>query len=288
MTALWAPGLPVRTRKPPRGATVDWSHPLSQGLSGAFLLNEGGGLTVRNLARRAAGTFAGGTTWSRGPRGSVADFDATDDRIDLGSSTTLLTAGRPFTLAWWEQVKSGTGSFGSRFRLPIAGNSESFAVLRSDQVGYRYLSWGRANTGTNRNVASAAAGSLASSVGLWKHFAIVGFGGPETYPGPTGFAFYLNGVAETIDGNTTIYGSLGSTIARIGYDGADNGANCLMDAVLIWNGRALRGAEVQRLYREPYAVFAEPWRRVVQVSAPPAGGLSIPVAMATYRRRRAA
>lgn len=38
------------TQKPPLGSQINWSHPLSQGLVGCWLMNEGGGTIAKDLA----------------------------------------------------------------------------------------------------------------------------------------------------------------------------------------------------------------------------------------------
>ena len=56
--------------KPPIGATLDKSHPLADGLVGAWLMNEGGGLVAHDLSGNGNdGTFGGNVDW---------DYDYTD------------------------------------------------------------------------------------------------------------------------------------------------------------------------------------------------------------------
>ena len=47
------------TSKPPIGSQIDWSHPLAKGLVGCWLMNEGGGNVVNDIARRNNGTNYG-------------------------------------------------------------------------------------------------------------------------------------------------------------------------------------------------------------------------------------
>ena len=55
------------TVKPPIGAQINWGHPLANGLLSCFLFNEGGGLTVGDLANAgrsgAINNSSASTTW---------------------------------------------------------------------------------------------------------------------------------------------------------------------------------------------------------------------------------
>jgi hypothetical protein len=48
----------MNTQKPPIGATIDWSHPLAQGLVGCWMFNEGGGIPI-NIVSGVQATIAG-------------------------------------------------------------------------------------------------------------------------------------------------------------------------------------------------------------------------------------
>lgn len=50
-----------RDIKPPVGSQVNWGHPLTQGLVGCWLMNEGGGLILKNIALNSPG--AAGASW---------------------------------------------------------------------------------------------------------------------------------------------------------------------------------------------------------------------------------
>lgn len=52
-----------KDNKPPFGARINWHHPLSQGLVGAWLFNEGAGSKCFDVINNMVGTIASGTYW---------------------------------------------------------------------------------------------------------------------------------------------------------------------------------------------------------------------------------
>jgi hypothetical protein len=50
-------------QKPPAGTIIDRTHPLSRGLVGCWLFNEGSGQLINNLCTTGNGTFVGKPTW---------------------------------------------------------------------------------------------------------------------------------------------------------------------------------------------------------------------------------
>ena len=54
---------PDPRKKPPYGSKLDPTHPLSQGLVGCWLLNEGGGNVIYDLAQGIKGTFRNSPKW---------------------------------------------------------------------------------------------------------------------------------------------------------------------------------------------------------------------------------
>jgi len=228
--------------------------------------------TLRDLSNRGyAGTLTG-PLWTPDPlTGATLDFDNTDDYVNLGDSTTVVTTGQPFTLAWWERVKAGSGVYPSRFRLPISGGTEAFAVLRSSDAAYERLAFGKANS-TNTVFRLMGAPTLAASVDIWYLWTLVGRVGPEDVGTAANWAAYVNGASYTVEANTT-FGSFGNTIARIGYDGADNAANCQMADIRIYD-RPLSAAEVWQLWapQTRWELYRPAKRRTWILPAGAAGG----------------
>lgn len=77
---LWLPDRDRYTKPPAFQAEIDWSHPLSRGLVGCWLLNEGGGAVAYDLLRKHNGTLSGGAYF-----GSGGVVYATDEYISLAT-----------------------------------------------------------------------------------------------------------------------------------------------------------------------------------------------------------
>lgn len=65
MANIIIPNRRIADQKPPAGSMIDWGHPLAQGLIGCYLMNEGGGNKVFNLAckfpKQDIGVFGSGS-----------------------------------------------------------------------------------------------------------------------------------------------------------------------------------------------------------------------------------
>lgn len=167
------------------------------------------------------------------------NFDATDDYVDLNAGT-VLTNGQATTITWWEKVKSGSGTYPSRFRLRC-NSGEAVGIIRSSDANYAGLAIFK--SGNDKKFSDCP--SLASSVDVWRHFALVMPNGPKSGP-DSDYTLYVDNVAMTA--SVSLGGNYGDdTICRIGYDGVDSPANCLMDDIRVYT-RALTAGEVEDLY----------------------------------------
>ena len=73
------------TTKPSVGYGVDWSDPISKGLVGCWLFNEGAGAFAFDIARKNKGTLTNGPTWTSGRFGKGLSFDGTNDYVSAGN-----------------------------------------------------------------------------------------------------------------------------------------------------------------------------------------------------------
>jgi hypothetical protein len=75
----------IYPQKPPLGSQINQGHPLSQGLVGCWLMNEGGGEYIRNIVTNIPSPFSSDaqtrTQWQRSPKGYVVDANASNPRI---------------------------------------------------------------------------------------------------------------------------------------------------------------------------------------------------------------
>ena len=168
------------------------------------------------------------------------DFDATNDYVDIGTRQ-YLSSGTPATVAWWERITSSGAGYYSRFRL--ATGARDMCVLRTDQTNYLGISTFNVSTGASKQFAGAP--SVASSVSIWRHFALIMRAGPDATANAD-WSLVVDGVeyAATAAG----VGTVTNANNRIGWDGADNGANCQIAELMIYS-RVLGVNECRRLYQ---------------------------------------
>lgn len=235
-----------------QSAPVMRNHPLNRGLVAWWIAlpNQSRGVTWRDIAGRNHGTLTNmdpATDWI-GPKGrpggyGALDLDVSNDYVDLGSAV-VLTSGQPFTIAWWERVTSAANAFPSRFSLDVAGSASYFLCGRTNNAGYQHLFFGPAGSTVSR---ASGAPSLASSVGIWRHWILTGTNPLSTTAAD--FAVYVDGVAYA----TSTAGAAGSVSTnRIGNEAALNPTDAALDDVRILN-RAVSAAEARALYRETKA-----------------------------------
>lgn len=95
--------------KPLLGSRIDWGHPLSKGLVGCWLMNEGSGNRIYDISGNGNdGDFVNDPEWVPGQRGQAIFCDGGNDYIDCGNNPALNAT--PFSLVVW--VTLGTGALG--------------------------------------------------------------------------------------------------------------------------------------------------------------------------------
>jgi len=226
---------------------INWNHSLNKGLVSWWLNTPHGqgGIIWRDLVRQRQGTLTAmdpitdwATTDRLGGFGHL-DFDDTEgEYVDLGSAT-LLTAGQPFSISWYENIHADTDAYPARFILDIAGHAAFYDIFRiSTDVNYRYVGFAQSPIANGFQVEGAT--TPANAVGLWKHFMLTGTDPVST--NPANFAFYENGVPLLIS-QAAVFGTV--TLNRIGYFASGtHGANCKFDDFQVWD-RRLSAAEVE-------------------------------------------
>ena len=158
---------------------------------------------------------------------------------DLGTRQ-YLTYGVSATVSWWERVTSSGNGYYSRFRLNTGGRD--IAVLRTDQGSYFGISTFNISSGASKQFVSAP--SVANSVGIWRHFALVMAAGPDATAN-SDWTLYVDGVSYAATAAGT--GFLSNGVNRIGWDSADNGANCMFSDFAIY-GRVITANEARLLW----------------------------------------
>jgi hypothetical protein len=154
------------------------------------------------------------------------DFDSSNDFVSAGT-TQYLFLNRPFSLSWWERVTANTNTFPARFRL--RSNTNTFAVIASTNVNYSAFGFGEWKG--QQGVRASGATLPNNRIGQWYHYALVGLAGPQS--GSTAdYALYENGRSVSL-AISAAFGNFAGTTNQIGWDSLDNGADCLMDQIVI-------------------------------------------------------
>lgn len=161
--------------KPPPGAKLDWSHPLTIGLISYFVCNEGGG-TPRDLVRDRGSSAEG--TWGSGMRGVTCRnwqcVPALSEDVDITSGPWSVAAGFQQGAAhvagqYAEVLKHRNyvnETTNQGWALRILSNSENvyaFEVYRNGSAAsYRLTSTSPQDAGANKHhtIVGTSSGSL--------------------------------------------------------------------------------------------------------------------------------
>ncbi len=249
-------------RKPGKYCRVDPQHPLSFKLSHFWLLNEGEGTVLRNVA------------WTTG--NSAGILSARDSDIILGDGTTQLWGKEPFSgvdnclqcigtagaikgtprtampnllTAWTIQMRlcpqavvTSNAAIISTGSTPIIAVKGSASADGNDvgKMNFRYSSTDHMST----SLMNVAAGNT-----IWYDWILT-----HDQAGNVG-TWYLNSVAD----NTYAAGGLGT----LTFDSFFNNASSFdyigyVDFIRIWKGRVLTPQEVYEAYRDPMGCLIEP------------------------------
>lgn len=121
--------------KPPVGALLDRTHPLSRGLIGYWLLGEGGGTRVNDSFGNNPGVLTNfsGNPWGGSPSGGrCPKLDGVDDYIDLGISNLLAPAALSFVI--WGTFSSFTNGYSAVFSRIKSGTFYQFFVKSDGKI----------------------------------------------------------------------------------------------------------------------------------------------------------
>lgn len=214
--------------KPPLGARIDPLHPLSAGLQGAWLFNEGGGNVFYNPANplfNATLTTGGATATTRVPTPYGPGVSHTASASNNGATFTSLSAGTTFTFATWVNLTSVS----SAYQNLLTNSSTSGIWTKSGKLD-AFLNQDKLST-------------TAVSAGVWVNWVFSCSAASGT--------FYLNGVADGTASSVTAFSPTG----MLCDPGGTEQFTGTMSHQYLWVGRALTAAEVQGLYVNPFAMF---------------------------------
>jgi hypothetical protein len=230
--------IPRLQRKPRLGARLDRQHPLSRGLVGCWLFNEGGGNKLWDISGNGNhGTLINmdpSSDWVASPKGSALDFDNTDDYVDLGDPVVAAFGTGDFSAEIWV-FPTGTVNFERFFGYWTIGGTLGWAIEDNGA-----LDWIDFVTSSN-----VRARSQIFTRSRWHHVGC-------TRRGST-LSIYVDGVKgadatalDDVDPGTKL------SVGAYSYPWSGRIAKCG-----IYN-RALSASEIRWLYVEPYANVVTP------------------------------
>jgi len=260
---------------------VNRTHPLSRGLVGLWLFNEGTGNKVFDLSgNNHTGTFIGtAPSWNSGKYGSAVFLPGTDEYIDCGSAIipvndfTIIASGkRNVTDAFFTIVSQWKSGDAGRFDLGLSNN---------------------ANYNNLKIYIGGALKAQSSAAILTEQFHVA-----YTQDSSNAIKLYVNGKQDGSGAGLNIQQATNTLIGSYSLGEFFNG---LFDYVIIYN-RALSASEIALLKREPFCFMQGAPVPMYAEEAPPAGGgqvimiqmtaiplaaiLSITLALVFSRRRK--
>ena len=258
--------------KPPRGAVLDRAHPLSRGLIGCWLLNEGTGSKLHDLSGgNNTGTFQNmdpQTDWVGGRDGFALDFDGVNDFVQWPATTKLIpTATNHVSCLIWIYLNvNPSGDFGGLVMGISNAHLYHLGVNNLEKIDWRVKD------------ASIQAGSI--TVGKWTQLA-----GTNGGIGEDEVDAYIDGVRV---GTASSSGAMPDSGEQLVLGRRVLGDARFIDAkfglAMIWN-RQISQADIISMRANPYQMFRTEASPGI-FGAPAAAGLSIPVAMQSYSKRR--
>jgi hypothetical protein len=218
--------------KPLLGTPLDRSHPLSKGLVGCWLMNEGSGTKVSDMSGNKAIGSISLAKWKPGRFGNCLNFNAGSIAVVNMGSNPVYDLTTNFTYV----ALINNVNWGNTSPIIMKGGWRTFLGFNTGKLSVctNNTTFTNGNTVLNINQTYLA---------TWTHTSSID-------------KLYLNDFLDTtsfdkadptnLAGTNLIFGSSGSY--RAGGD---------IEAVWIYN-RALSSSEVQQLYIDPFQMFYKP------------------------------
>lgn len=236
---------------PPRGAKLQYGHPLGAGLTAAWIFNDRGQtqppstqvpVVVRDKAYRNPNynlVIAGPSTHftrASGPNGYCLDRDSNTASEFLKLASGSVATGTTFTLAARVMLRSvNAGAGGYAAIAVVAGGNGAYIKLTAATYNFIWYS------------GAVKTSAKALNLNQWYDVAYVCSGG--------NLSFYIDGI---LDANT--YSSIASAaLDSFMHDRGAAGAGAVFDGQIayihLWAGRALKAQDVQSLKGDPFSMF---------------------------------
>lgn len=236
---LAAPVIAPEAGKPLLGRQINWSDPLTRGLVGCWLMNEGSGGRINDYSgngNHGIVSADNAPVWTGGESGPALDWAAQsgDDYYNCGAGSSLDITGEITIVASFKPVTDQTF-------LTICGKEGTSSY------------WLFQSPAESRELGFYAGGSISYSdrpiytVGEWCHVVCAS-------KGAGGTLWYINGVLR---GTLSECGNMASNPTDPLYigidprDQTDYGFDGVLNYIYIYN-RILSASEIAQLYREPF------------------------------------
>jgi hypothetical protein len=244
-------------QKPFLGVGLDRTHPLAAGLVSYWVLNEGGGPTVRDAANpRSSGTLSGTTgtpAWAAGTTGFALTFTAANAQYAALNQAVPLTDGYNWSLTWEVNLVGAT----DQAILGYSGDTDDYIYHRLN-TGSPYVAM--VDSGYADQSISC---TLARQQGLHR-WTLTRSGSASAAT----MTLYRDGVS--LGTNSAVTGFAWSKPNRLGYGGGLFLNSPL--GLVILHSAALTAGAVAQLHADPYGVFLAPTTRRFFA---PAGGAGV-------------
>jgi len=232
--------------KATRGIRLNKSHPISRGLVGYWLFNEGSGGQVFDLSGKGnIGTFNADAHFVSGKFGSAVNLDGTDDHIAFTTKGFSSTNGS--FIIWLRPGFAYDTAINYQMFFSLyteTADRWNFDYWATDDKWHVYQNQG----GSITNVTSSAQSFAANSV--WIQLAITWNASLIT--------LYVNGVQDSTPGTNRSGITMPSTMYIGEYGGGNYEIIADIDHAAMFN-RALSAFEIALLYREPFCMFERAW-----------------------------
>jgi hypothetical protein len=236
-------------QKPPVWSRINREHALTRGLVGCWLFNEGGGAFAHDAVGGAynRADLINGPAWVPGTDGRCLSFDGVDDYVKTTRNDFDLCANTGSPLTFVALINPALSGAAARQGIVNIGefNDLNFSSVFMILSATGELIWSIDPAGT-----TASSGLLAAA-NKWQNVAMVRNASEVRFFLESNKAVVANASANGVGSDPIIIGGA----ARNGALGSFYFAGKI-GFVMVYN-RALSDGEVQQLFADPYALFAE-------------------------------
>lgn len=230
--------------KPVCGTQIDWTNPITKGLVGCWLFNEGSGLRINDLSgNNNHGTltgfepFSATSGWTGGKTGTALNFNGGSNSVNNGTLTNDVGNGtNNFSISAW--IKSNDVTQLKAIAGKVKFNLNEWGIYQNNSLLYFQI----------RGAALASSVST-STISNNKWYFVVGVRKENM------ISIYLDGnIINTLV--TIVSPNTLSDNFYVGRRVLNNDFNFkgIIEEVAIWS-RALSDNEIKSIYSEPYAMF---------------------------------